>query len=189
MEMLEHEKQWLTDEGAEMMGSLGVEGRSSVIDFGCGRGRYTIPLSQVVGENGHVLAVERDAGELAVLRERMTAFAGQGPIRILNSEDVCLESVDDAAIDSVLAFDVLQYVEDWDVLFASIRRVLKPGGTVHVYPAHVPHPGGIDVERAASILRTLGLQGGDGRRFRMMHNKDMVVDDVFTFILPSESVD
>ena len=60
MEMSEHEKQWLTNQGAEMLATLGVKKHDSVIDFGCGKGRYTIPLSQVVGENGNVLAVNLD---------------------------------------------------------------------------------------------------------------------------------
>ena len=183
MEMSEHEKQWLTDQGAEMIATLGVEEGSSVIDFGCGEGRYVIPLSQVVGENGNVLAVECDSDQVAVLRGRITAFGGQGPIRILNSDDIWLQSVDDGTIDSVFAFDVLQYIEDWEIFFESVCRVLKPCGSIHVYPAAIPHPGAVDVELLASTMNKIGLQG-DGRRwFRMMHNKDIVNDEVYTFSL------
>ena len=90
MEMSEHEKQWFIDQGAEMVTVLGVEEGNSVIDFGCGTGRYAVPLSQVVGANGNVLAVERDSDKIAVLREIIAAFGEQGPIKILNSEDVRL---------------------------------------------------------------------------------------------------
>jgi ubiquinone/menaquinone biosynthesis C-methylase UbiE len=181
MEMSEHEKQWVTAQGAEMITALGVEEGSSVIDFGCGKGSYTIPLSQVVGKNGNVLAVERNSDEVAVLRERISEFGGQGSITILSSEDVRLESVDDGTIDSVFVFDVLQHIDDWDIFFKSVRRVLKPGGRVHVYPATIPHPGSIDVKRVALAINRIGLQGDGKRQFRMVHNKDMVDDELFTF--------
>jgi len=185
MEMSEHEKQWLTNQGAEMLATLGIKEHSSVIDFGCGKGRYAIPLSQVVGENGNVLAIERNSDEVAVLRQRIASFGKQGPIRILNYEGVRLQSVDDGTIDSVLAFDVLQYVEDWDVFFKSVCRVLRPCGSINVYPAVIPHPGVVDIKLVESIMNKIGLQSCGRRYFRMMHNKDMVNDEVYTFSFPN----
>ena len=185
IEISEHEKQWLLNQGAEMIASLGVTERSSVIDFGCGKGRYAIPLSQVVGDKGNVLAVERDSDEIADLRERIKAFGRQEAIRILNSEDVRLQSVDTGTIDSVFMFDVLQYIEDWDVFFESVHRVLKPGGSVNVYPAAVPHPGAVNIELVASMMSKFDLQDSGKKAFRMMHNKDMIKDEVYTFSLPN----
>lgn len=185
MEMSEHEKQWLTDQGAKMMTALGVKEGSSVIDFGCGKGRYTLPLSQAVGENGNVLAVERDLNEVALLHERIAAFGGRGSIKILNSEETQLLSVDDGTIDNVLVFDVLQYVTDWEGFFKSIRRVLKPGGRIHIYPAMIPHPEAVDVAQVTLIGNTLGLPCDGKRHYRMMHNKDMVTDEVYTFHKPN----
>ena len=47
----EHEEQWLKNEGAKMVADLGVKLSNKVIDCGSGRGkgRYSIPISQVVG--------------------------------------------------------------------------------------------------------------------------------------------
>lgn len=179
--MSEHEKQWITDHGAEMIKSLGIKEGHSVIEFGCGIGRYAIPLSQVVGKKGQVLAVEREPEEVNVLRERITLFCERGAIEILNSEDIRLQSVDDESVDHVLIFDVLQYIEDVELFFESVHRVLKPGGSLHVYPAKVPHPGAVDMEHVTSTINKLGLQSEEGRPFRMMHNKDMVDDVVYTF--------
>jgi len=183
MEISEHEKQWLTNQGAEMLATLGVKKHNSVIDFGCGKGRYTIPLSQVVGENGNVLAVEHNSDEVAVLCERVALFGRQGSIRILNSKDVRLPSVDDGTIDSVFAFDVLQHVENWEIFFKSVCRVLRPCGSINVYPAVIPHPGVVDIELLVSTMNKVGLQNCSRRCFTMMHDKDMVNDEVYTFSL------
>ena len=183
MTMSEHEKKWITDHGAEMIRSLGINEGHSVIEFGCGIGRYAIPLSQVVGENGQVLAVEREAEEVAVLRERINLFCEKGSVEILNSEDIQLQSVDNKTMDHVLAFDVLQYIEDFDLFFKSVHRVLKPGGSLHIYPAKIPHPGAVNMKHVTSIIHQLGLRSKGNQPFRMMHNKDMVDDVVYTFKL------
>jgi predicted methyltransferase len=60
MEISQHETLWLQKTGAEMLRTLGVKEGDSVIDFGSGEGRYTTPLSQIVGIDGTVYAVERD---------------------------------------------------------------------------------------------------------------------------------
>ena len=181
MEISEHEKQWLTDQGARMMTSLGVEAGDSVIDFGCGKGRYTLPLSHVVGARGRVVAIERDAGEVEVLQERMKTFRGQGTITVVNAEDIELSSIADDTVDHVFTFDVLQYIENPEALFRTLCRVLKPSGSIHVYPATIPHPGAVDVDQIALIINKIGLRRAGSKQFRMMHNKDMVDDEVYTF--------
>jgi len=181
LDMAEHERLWLTGTGAKMMGALGIGKGASVIDFGCGKGRYTIPLSQAVGGEGRVLAVERNGAEIDMLRRRMTAFRCGGKIEILSEDDMELRAADDHTVDALLAFDVLQFVDDWTRLFCAIRRVLKPDGRLHVYPASLPHPGAVELERLRSVLRETGLQCEQVRGFRMMHNKDMVDDQVYTF--------
>lgn len=181
MQVSEHERQWLQREGAKMVSALGVQTGSSVIDFGCGKGRYTIPLSQAVGEGGKVYAVERNTAEIELLHERIADFGRQAQIEVLQSEDTQLHSITDNTIDAVFAFDVLQYVSDWDAFFTSLYRILKPTGRVHVYPAAIPHPDAVDVSKLSETLDNAGFQPERTDQFMMMHNKDMVTDTVHTF--------
>jgi len=183
MNMSEHEEQWLTTHGAEMISTLGINSSNTVIDFGCGIGRYTIPLSRIAGENGRVFAVERDAQELAILRKRMDRFGNPDAIEVLESDDIRLQSVKDSSIDQMLVFDVLQYIEDHEMFFQSIHRVLKPGGQIHVYPAAVPHPGAVNMMQVEKLMTRCGLTCTGKTQFRMMHNKDIVHDEVHTFLL------
>jgi len=183
LEILEQESVWLDSLGGEMLDILGVKKDDFVIDFGCGKGRYTIPLSQIVGQNGNVFAVERNLDDVVELRERISVYGGKGSINIINLEDIKLESVGNGVIDCVLAFDVLQYVEDWEKFFNTVRRVLKPCGTIHVYPAAVPHPGAIEIEKLLTALESTGFKACGKRMFRMMHNIDIVDDEVYSFSL------
>ncbi|MBN2803123.1 MAG: class I SAM-dependent methyltransferase [Deltaproteobacteria bacterium] len=183
MNIEQHENEWLKSEGSKMITALGVKSGNKVVEFGCGIGRYGIPVSQVVGENGSVFAIERDKDEIAIFRERMALYGGGGIIKIMNGDDILLSNIETGIIDSMFMFDVLQYVDDWSLLFESARRVLKSNGTVHVYPAEVPHPGSVDPVKVALQMQKIGFQYKGKLKFDMMHNKDMVTDYVYTFVI------
>lgn len=185
MQLSEHENEWLVTEGAKMIRELGVPQGSAVIDFGCGIGRYSIPISQAAGEDGIVFAMERNASEIDLLKKRIEAFAKHAPIEVCHSDGIDLQSADDCTIDALFAFDVLQYVKDWDTFFASVRRVLKPEGRFHVYPAAVPHPDAVDLSKLKKCLNNAGFTEETSRQYSMMHNKDMVEDSVYTFHIQS----
>lgn len=182
MELERHEEEWLIGDGAVMLVQMGIKESSRVVDFGCGPGRYTIPLSQVVGQTGKVLAVERTPKEIKTLKERVEKFGNKDSIDILNSEDIYIESICTDSADALLLFDVLQYVDDKEELFKSVARVLNPTGTLYVYPAAIPHPGSVDMEHIATILKDLGMTSSSKREYRMMHNKCMVDDHIYSFV-------
>ena len=181
MQLSNHEHNWLTSKGAEMMAELGLSAGNSAIDFGCGKGRYTIPLSQALGQRGNVTAIERDADELDQLQTRASTFPTLATITPLQTSDLSLGSIPDNTVDAVLAFDVLQYVKDWPGFFTAVNRVLNTSGTLHIYPAAIPHPDAIDLNQLTTALTTTNFQLKAQRKFTMMHNKDMVTDAVYTF--------
>jgi ubiquinone/menaquinone biosynthesis C-methylase UbiE len=179
--MEEHEEKWLSGQGADVLRTLGVKESDCVVDFGCGKGRYTIPATQIVGQNGVVFAVERHVDELDTLNERLAKFSSNESVKILNTESLRLESISTGSINALLAFDVLQYIEDYDTLFESVKRVLKPDGSLVIYPAAVPHPGDVDMDLITGIIEKLGMKLATKTEYRMMHNKFMVDDVIYTF--------
>lgn len=184
MNISEHETSWLQSDGARMMSELGIKKGNSVIDFGSGQGRYTIPLSQLTGKNGRVFSFEHDKDAIAVLNERLPSFSQEKNIHIINDENLDIKSrINGNAIDAILAFDVLQYIQDWDQLFSSFRSVLKSKGYLHIYPAAIPHPGSVNMEIAIFILEKCGFEFMEIKEFRMMHNVDMVDDRIYSFRL------
>lgn len=184
MEISKHETLWLQSEGTKMLMELGVKTGDHVIDFGCGKGRYTIPLSKAVGQKGCIYAVECDKKEMAVLEERLPYFSSGDIIKLLNIKD--LQTTDiilNNSIDSILVFDMLQYMppQDWDSLFSYFFHVLKPSGIICIYPAAVPHPGDIDIDLLVSKMEKAGFKYVRSHKFRMMHNIHMVDDVVYSF--------
>ncbi len=167
-----------------MLQQLGVKCGDTVVDYGCGEGRYTIPLSQVVGREGAILSIERDGNVIAIVKDRITQFSDPEIVTFINIDH--LEATDilhERTIDAVFAFDVLQYIYDWDLLFGYFAKILKPNGIACIYPAAVPHPGDVDIELVISKMDACGLRFRTSAQYTMMHNVDMVDDVVYVFDL------
>lgn len=184
MEISKHETAWLESEGAKMLVELGIKSGYHIVDFGCGEGRYTIPLSQIADKKGCVYSVDRDENAISVVQERLPLFSNPDVVKFIKTDN--LETSDilsKKSIDAIFTFDVLQHVRDWDTLFLYYYDVLKPKGTVHIYPAAVPHPGEVDMKLVISKMEKIGFQYLKSNKFRMMHSVDIVDDVVYTFSL------
>ena len=182
-DMLNEELLWFKGKGSEMLKELGMRDNFQVVDFGSGKGRYTVPLSQAVGSQGHVFSVERDNNEISILRERLENHGIEAVVTVINEENILLKTVKDSSVDAVLTFDVLQYVDDWKTLFQTLKRIIKAEGSVHIYPAAIPHPGSVDMDRVILDMKEAGFILVAERMFRMMHNKDHVDDRIYSFSL------
>ncbi len=184
MEISKHETVWLESDGAKMLIDIGIKQGYNIIDYGCGEGRYTIPLSQIVGEKGCVYSVERDENAISVVQEKLPLFSNPDVVKFIKNDN--LETSDilsEKSIDAIFAFDVLQYVQDWNMLFRYFYTVLKPTGIVGIYPAAIPHPGDVDIKLVISKMEKIGFRYVKSNKFRMMHNVDMVDDVVYSFCL------
>ncbi|HIE43203.1 MAG TPA: methyltransferase domain-containing protein, partial [Candidatus Omnitrophica bacterium] len=55
----------------EIIQVLDIKRGMKILDFGCGRGRYTLPLARIVGSEGRIYALDREKGELEKLRDEI----------------------------------------------------------------------------------------------------------------------
>lgn len=190
MQISIHETQWLEKDGSEMLMKLGVKEGHRVIDFGSGEGRYTIPLSQIVGERGRVYSIERDEKALSIAKERLPLFSNPDLVTFIENDSVHNSNIiKEKSIDAIFAFDVLQYVDDWDELFRYFLSVLKPTGIVCIYPAEIPHPGSMDIKLITTKMEKIGFRYERAHTFRMMHNINMVEDVVYCFVTATNTVE
>lgn len=108
MEISRHETEWLESEGAKMLMDLGVKQGDKVVDYGSGEGRYTIPLSQIVGKQGCVYSVEQDENAIAVILERLPRFSNQDIVKFLKVNNLETSAIlQEKGVDVIFAFDVL----------------------------------------------------------------------------------
>ena len=111
---------------------------ATVLDLGCGSGRDSYVLSQLVGPTGRVIGVDMTAEQLEVARrhidyhtarfgyERPNVEFHQGYI-----EDLAALGIEDASVDLVVSNCVINLSAAKDKVFAEVHRVLKPGGELY----------------------------------------------------------
>ena len=180
-------RNWYRRDGGEFVRDLGVKRDERILDFGCGFGSYAIPLAQVVGDCGLVLAVDTKLDALKNLKRCAATVETSAALRLCLSDGApWLSWIGDASLDGVFLFDVLQHVEDSNRLFLEIVRTLKPGGKLYINPSALTHPGKVDVHWLQMRLRELGLQCARRLRARVMHYKHMDEDEIFIYAAPSD---
>jgi ubiquinone/menaquinone biosynthesis C-methylase UbiE len=146
-------RDWLAANARDILVRLGVQPGQTLLDFGCGPGRFCIPAAGLVGAEGRVFAVDKSGDALSAVAKGEEEQSLVNVIPLDTSGDVKL-SVPDASCDHVVMFDVLQLIDDWEWLFSEGFRALKPGGQLTVFPLHV------DASRVRKQVTTAGFTEG-----------------------------
>jgi SAM-dependent methyltransferase len=105
-----------------------------VLDMGCGGGRHAFELFR---RGARVIALDRDAGEVASVNAMFAAMAeaGEAPAgasAVAVRGDAYELPFPDGSFDRIVAAEVLEHLPDDRRAFAELRRVLRPGGLIAV---------------------------------------------------------
>jgi len=122
---------------------FGIKKGMTVVDYGCGPGRYTVKFAELVGEDGRVYAV--DIHELAM--EAVNKKIGRDNLR--NIETVLAKGYDstlpdydstlpDNVADVVCAIDMFWIIKEPMEFLAELKRIIKNDGTLVIDDGHQP---------------------------------------------------
>ena len=111
----------------------------TVIDYGCGPGRYTIPFSKIVGQNGEIYAVDIHQMALEQVKQKIKK------LNITNIKTILASGNDDNRYDTglperigdvVCAFDMFFIIKKPTEFLAEISRILKDDGILIIDDGH-----------------------------------------------------
>lgn len=102
-----------------------------ILDFGCGSGKYTVPIAKTVGNLGKVYGLDKDIDELQRLQKKAEKEKATNLEVILGDENF---NLDRASIDIVLLFDVLHHIKEKKKLLKNLHNTLKTNGVLSVFP-------------------------------------------------------
>ena len=105
----------------------GISAGQRVLDLGSGIGDVSMILSEMVGPEGAVLGLERDAGSIAIAHSRM-AKAGIHNVSFLEAE--ALNPPLSGTFDAIAGRFILMYMPDPPLVLHGLAEYLKPGGIV-----------------------------------------------------------
>lgn len=111
---------------AKMFGPYLQPGQSA-LDVGCGMGYFSIGLAQLLGPEGRVYAVDRQAKMLKVLRKRAARAGVDQRIETRECQAHSL-GIDDLQVEVALCFWMAHEVDDQPRLFSQLADALPPGG-------------------------------------------------------------
>jgi ubiquinone/menaquinone biosynthesis C-methylase UbiE len=118
----------------EMLQSVGFQPGWHVLDGGCGSGGFLPLLSELVGPDGAITAVDFDAYLIAVVEDRMAASSWPCPITTVTASLTKPLPFPDSAFDALWCANTTQYFTDEELAqtLAEYRRIIRPGGLVAI---------------------------------------------------------
>lgn len=115
---------------------FGIAAGMTVVDYGCGPGRYTVNFAALVGEKGKVYAIDIHALAIETVKKRV---AKQG---LRNVQAILIEGYDstlpDESADVVCAIDMFFIIQSPSRFLAEIRRIVKKNGILVIDDGHQP---------------------------------------------------
>lgn len=136
-----------------------------VLDAGCGPGVYA---QELLARGASVVAGDVSARMLELARERLGAAIEDGRAEVIALDLSEKLQLSDGVFDLVNAPLCLDYIRDWDHVFAEFFRVLKPGGVVVMSAGHPSFDAEYFATEAYFEIEPVEAQwSGFGKPFRM----------------------
>jgi ubiquinone/menaquinone biosynthesis C-methylase UbiE len=125
---------WLFPRLDKRIAGFGIREGMTVVDYGCGPGRYTVRFSKLVGEAGKVYAVDVQALALQYVKQKMDTQGLKNIIPVL--ADGYQTDIPDHSADMAFALDMFFGVSDPVALLAELHRILRPKGVLILDDGH-----------------------------------------------------
>ena len=131
----------------------------TIVDYGCGPGRYTIPMAKLVKPEGKVFAVDIQPLAVDMIKELAERE------HLVNIEAILVDSystgIEDSTADLVLLSDTLHMIEDCNELLREIHRILKQDGVLFMNPGHMKLSKAVEIVESSNIFTVIECKGVD----------------------------
>ena len=146
-------RKWITDPGRILRGL--VRPGDTAVDLGCGPGFFTLPLAEMVGDGGRVIAVDLQP---AMLEKTQARAAARGLTSRITSHECSAGSLrlEDVRADFALAFWMVHEVPDTGHFLDEVHALLKDGARLLIVEPK-GHVGGETFERTVQLADAAGF--------------------------------
>jgi len=134
---------------SDRVNQFNIKSGSTVVDYGCGPGRYTQLFSDKVG-SGKVYAVDIEPEAIKDIQKLIVKKNLQNVVPILADGYTC--SVPSEIADMIFAIDMFHRIESPDQFFKELNRIIKQDGLIYIDYGHQPKESAILKIENADIL-------------------------------------
>ena len=115
--------------------TFGIKPGQTVVDYGCGPGRYTVEMARIVGADGKVIAVDLIEMALEETYKKLEAGGFRNyELKLAHGYD---SSIEDNAADIVFAIDMFHHISDTNTFLREVYRILKRDGSLIFSGGHI----------------------------------------------------
>jgi len=118
----------------EVVKEAGIKTGFKVLDYGCGPGGYIAPVSELIGENGRLYALDVMPVALKMVKRLVERKKLKNVETTLSDRKTGLPG---DSMDVVLLYDVFHDLEDQDSVLKELHRVLRPSGVLSFSDHHL----------------------------------------------------
>ncbi len=114
--------------------TFGIREGMTVVDYGCGPGRYTIRFAKLVGRNGKVYAVDIQPLAIEAVKRQMAAQGLNNVVPVLAKGYET--GLPDRIADMVCALDMFFGLGEPSTFLREVHRIIKPEGVLVLDDGH-----------------------------------------------------
>ena len=174
-------QRWFKTEGARLLRDIGIRCGYVVLDFGCGRGHYTIPAAKVAGKTGRVYALDQKGTVFDKLMEKAATMDLNNIVAVQSLKELKLFLNSDS-LDIVLLYDVLHShyftTKERGILLESINSVMKSYSLLSIFPKHM-RP--IEIKGIKDKLTKLGFYPESEVPAHLIHDGSYDTGNILNF--------
>lgn len=126
--------EWVHPQAEKRAATFGIQESMTVVDYGCGPGKYTVPFARLVGKRGKLIAVDLSKIALANI-EKKVLDNGLDNVRFFLAKGY-ESGVESEIADVVIALDMFFMIEQPSVFLNELSRICKPDGTLIIDDGH-----------------------------------------------------
>ena len=113
---------------------VGIKRGDTVLDFGCGRGGFTVAAAELVGPEGKVYALDVHPLAVKLVRTEIRR-SGLANVEIIQADGPT--GLADRSVDVVLLYEIFHDLAEPETVLAELARVMKPGAVLSVTDHHL----------------------------------------------------
>jgi len=110
----------------KLLNAAGLKKGQKVVEVGCGPGFFTIPAAKIVGDEGHVYAVDVHPRAVARVKKKVEKVA------LKNVTPMCINAsntgLPGGSVDLAFLFGLRYIASGLESVISELHRVVKPGG-------------------------------------------------------------
>jgi ubiquinone/menaquinone biosynthesis C-methylase UbiE len=125
----------------KILESAGIRPGMNILEVGCGTGFFTIPAGKILGKDGTLTAMDMLPISVETVAEKVRKANLNDVVKVVkgNALDTKLEN---ESLDEVIIFGVIPApMLPMEKLMGEMRRILRPGGRMAVWPTSWVHQG------------------------------------------------